>query len=232
MQHPQDVSADFQPALCFQQCLPVWLPVCCMQVELWQHRRMPDPRLVKDDDGKLPCHLAPGGSDLQHCLLPRTPLTSLFDGCEPEVVQFGPMSLARLAGAALRQKLTFELTAIEDQGCCCCQEPQQQQEASAAGLEVAEEGLEGQSCRGAGACCCSCTVGSDCSVPVASKPDLESAVEDTLCGVCLDAAPVVALAPCQHLLCAACCTCILRLKSPTVMVCPFCRRSVGSLIPA
>jgi hypothetical protein len=54
---------------------------------------------------------------------------------------------------------------------------------------------------------------------------------DALCGVCLDAAPQVALAPCSHELCIGCCQRLLALNSRCVMVCPFCRASVARLLP-
>jgi hypothetical protein len=68
--------------------------------------------------------------------------------------------------------------------------------------------------------------------PVVAEPaGTQDASGDALCGVCLDAAPQVALAPCSHELCVGCCQRLLALNSRCVMVCPFCRASVARLLP-
>jgi hypothetical protein len=61
---------------------------------------------------------------------------------------------------------------------------------------------------------CSC---SGCSAAASSCSS------DDLCGVCFEAAPLVALQPCKHQLCLGCCSHLLHMNSRCVLVCPFCR---------
>jgi hypothetical protein len=275
--------------------LLVFLPaVSCKQMEQWQHRHMPDPRLVMDGDDFLPCQVAVRREHtaLARMLLPSTPLASLFG--EGEIVVLGPPSLAQIAGSVLRQVMEAELQGIQQatglaqaedpaaaaagasdpaaageasvaaagdsitaaaagdavvavsaaaaaaagtaqddgeaaaraadaaaaHGVPACKTPMQPQHAGSAAAAVAEQdagsaatvmSLE-RSASSSSECSCS-----GCSAAASSCSS------DDLCGVCFEAAPLVALQPCKHQLCLGCCSHLLHMNSRCVLVCPFCR---------
>jgi hypothetical protein len=55
------------------------------------------------------------------------------------------------------------------------------------------------------------------------EEEVGSTEGDDSCGVCLDGAPRVGLAPCRHALCAACARQLVNLGSMRPPACPFCR---------
>lgn len=71
------------------------------------------------------------------------------------------------------------------------------------------------SCLGAGSAALEATAEGD--------GEVQSAEDDESCGVCLDGAARVELAPCRHALCAACARQLVNMGSKRPPVCPFCR---------
>jgi hypothetical protein len=71
-------------------------------------------------------------------------------------------------------------------------------------LERSASSSSGRSCGGCSSAASSCS-------------------SDDMCGVCFEAAPLVALQPCKHQLCLGCCLHLLQMNSRCVLVCPFCR---------
>ena len=50
--------------------------------------------------------------------------------------------------------------------------------------------------------------------------------------MCLDAAAHVRLLPCQHELCPGCCHALFKMDYASVVLCPFCRATVGGFSTA
>lgn len=224
------------PTLC-ACCLLMRLHATALQAEQWQHRGLPDLRLLGDRNKQLPFQLAlrqasnPAASDLAAKLTPSTPLAVLFAG-EPgsTALQLGPSSLAILAGNVLRRKLYDDLAVLQ---------------ATAEGAAAAAPSCSSSvpSCSSAGAAVANSSVapagnaatsasGRDAAACVRAKThatqEAVAALEEP-CGVCLDAVPKVMLCSCKHKLCKRCCSIMLGLNSRCVLMCPFCRAYVGSI---
>ncbi|KAF8058857.1 XBAT31 [Scenedesmus sp. PABB004] len=190
----------------------------------WHHRQMPDPRLIMDGDGLLPCQVAARRQHgaLAQALLPRTPLAAVIG--EGHLVALGPPTLAALAGAALRQSIAADLARIE----------RAPAPGAAAGADDAGAGEAPPPAEQRGADAAERERG---GAPVAAADDRSVAAgsdgeEEELCGVCFDVLPQVLLSPCRHRLCCSCVRHLLALQSRCVMVCPFCRAGVDHLAPA
>lgn len=118
----------------------------------------------------------------------------------------------------LQEQLAGGAAATEDAAHCDC-------------LSAAADG----GAAAAAFCSSSSTIG--CVAPVifgavgCADDEPSSSSDGDLCGVCMDAAPAVSLGPCSHRLCVGCCTSMLGADNRSVLVCPFCRASVGALAP-
>lgn len=205
--------------------LTLLFAVCCLQVEHWYHRHLPDPRLLLDGDSFLPCQVAArrNHAEAARLLLPSQPITSLF--ADGDLSLLGPPSLAAIAGAVLRATLAGDLNQVLQQE----QEQQDCAEASAEGdaESEAEEGVA----EGAPGPAADANVQDDATelAGTAEAADAASSVGDKVCGVCFDMPPQVLLAPCGHQLCTGCCQSLLAMNSRCIMVCPFCRGGVAHL---
>lgn len=210
-----------------------------------------------DGDNFLPCQIAArrNHAEVARMLLPSNPITSLFE--EGDLSLLGPPTLAAIAGAVLRATLAGDLDQLMQQE----QQAQQEEgssadDSSADGSTEAEDGCA-EPCAHAEEACESQTVSPAAApapeaepvavaakaavVPAEAGGDLpyaradsslsSSSAGDTVCGVCFDLSAEVRLNPCGHQLCLNCCKSLLDLNSRCVMVCPFCRRGVGHLVP-
>lgn len=217
------------------------------QVERWNHRHLPDPRLLMDGDNFLPCQIAArrGRESIARMLLPSNPITSLFD--DNDLNLLGPPTLAAIAGAVLRGTLANDLGALmqeqEDPVSTSTGDAGSSVDAATAALAAPSEQLadgEGTEEESLSAASAAALVVEEAStettddVPkslAANSIASMSSAGDRVCDVCFDAATQVRLAPCSHELCLSCCKSLLDMNSRCVMVCPFCRGGVRHLMP-
>lgn len=259
----EHVSEITRPPILVCSLMSLWQPInvcvslcvwctAAVQVDQWQHRRMPDPRLVMDGEDRLPCQVAMRRqhNEVARMLLPSTPLSSLF--ADGELTVLGPASLAEIAGTVLRQTMERELQNIQQTmgsaGLLPGQEPSSAAAAADAIVSVpaGDPGHERQLQQDCGdrpnTAQCKPFGGlqdlqgaTTATVAVGEQPaggaawnsttcrQVSSCASEEVCGVCFEARPCVALEPCKHQLCIPCCAHLLEMHSRCVLMCPFCR---------
>jgi hypothetical protein len=228
----------------------ILLDCMCLQAEQWQHRGMPDPREFGDRNHQLPYQLAlrHNNTELADSLRPSTPLASLFaagsTAGDLSAVQLGPSSLVLIAGAVHRSKLQGDLGVLHnvlesssaaaqaDVSVVTDQDDMPQTSAASTAAEMGSGALaDSKSSDSAYSSCsssCSCSVAAAAAgVGNCGASELCSSKGES-CGVCMDAAPAVGLAPCSHRLCLQCCSAMLDAENRSVFVCPFCRSAVAA----
>lgn len=185
-----------------------------------------DPRLFKDVDELLPCHVAAirHHTDLAELLCPSTSLANALSGMALHTM-LGPPRLARLAAAALHNKLGAALQV--------CQKQQQQEEEAAVEHALLQRGSATMAAD-AGA---SCAVSSS-STCTSGEPgrfrSITGCSRGESCPVCLEPPgwTAIVVQPCGHQLCHSCCVGIWEMHAAEKMTCPLCRAAVANVVPA